>query len=264
MYIKVINPSKHGSATYSNTGSCINLVEYLGKENESLPLEKREMFFNQNEDELSSNAVIKMIDNNIKGIAKGRTKFNSLVIAPDIHEQKHIGNDPKKLKQYTCEVMRVYAENFHLKSGRKLDSENLVWAAKIEYERSGNQEGNMHVHVIVSARDKEQMITLSPNTNDKKRFNRVNFYLESEKEFDKLFQYNRIESRLKTDQMIKYGNLHEREKYFSALDERKSQLQKADLSKSLTGGIGSANSSNGRYQEEIKKKKIKKRNSLKR
>lgn len=261
MYIKVINPSKHGTATYSNTSSCSNLVEYLGKENESLAIDKREMFFNHIDDQISSNAVIKMIDNNVKGIAKGRTRFNSLVIAPDKEEQEHIKNDPVALKKYTCEVMKAYAENFHLKSGKKLGVDDLVWAAKLEYERNGNNEGNMHVHVIISARDMEQKITLSPNTNDKNRFNRVSFYLESEKVFDKLFQYERLESKLKTDQMIKHGNLHERDKYFAALDEKRSQIQTNEISRPITQGILSVNSQRGQYQEEFKKKKVKKRNS---
>lgn len=120
MYIKVINPAIHGNATFSNTGSCKNLVDYLSKENEKLPLDEKELFFNNSDKQLSSNAVIKMIDTNIKGIAKGRTRFNSLVIAPDAEELKHIKHDPEALKKYTCEVMNEYAKNFKLKDGKTL------------------------------------------------------------------------------------------------------------------------------------------------
>ncbi len=267
MYIKIINPSIHGKTTYSNTGSCKSLADYLSKENEKLPLDKKEMFFNNLESELSSNAVINMIDNNIKGIAKNRTKFHSLVIAPDEHELKHINNSPQKLKQYTCEVMQQYAASFNLKDGKKLGIDNLVWAGKLEYERNGeyNNGNNMHIHVIVSTRDKkEQKIALSPNTNDKSRFKRVDFYLESERAFDKMFNYHRVESKLKTDQVWKYASLEEKEAYFDELDNRRAQSishsvsHKIDqLASNLT--LSASSSASSAYHEEDKFKKKKKK-----
>ena len=75
----------------------------------------------------------------------------------------------------------------------------------------------MHVHIIVSARDKKQEVSLSPNVNNKQRFNRVKFCLKSEQAFDKLFQYHRNESKLQTDQIWKHGTLAEKERYFSML-----------------------------------------------
>src|SRR5690554_8187021 len=62
MYIKIINPSLHGKTTFSNSGSCKNLIDYLSKENEKLPLDEKELFFNHQEAELSSNAVLKLIE----------------------------------------------------------------------------------------------------------------------------------------------------------------------------------------------------------
>ncbi|WP_146192203.1 DUF5712 family protein [Marinilabilia rubra] len=270
MYIKVINPKLHGNTTFSNTGSCRNLANYLGKENEKLPLDEKELFFNNKEAELSSNAVIKMIDNNVKGIAKGRTRFHSLVIAPDAEELKHIKHDSKALKDYTSEVMRQYAKSFNLKNGLELGLDDLVWAAKLEKERNGeNKNGdNMHVHVIVSARDKEQNTSLSPNVNNKQRFNRVQFYLKSERAFDKMFDYQRIESRLQTDQMRKYGSLDERERYFAELELKQQKHQSAqqnslntNILQNLVQGADSGSSKG--YREEIdysKYRKIKKRN----
>lgn len=227
MYIKIINPSLHGKTTFSNSGSCKNLIDYLSKENEKLPLDEKELFFNHQEAELSSNAVLKLIDNNTKGIAKGRTKFHSLVIAPDPQELKHIKHSLDALKQYTCEVMKVYAQSFKLKDGKVLDLDNLVWAAKLERERNGEQKdgSNMHIHVIVSARDKDQKISLSPNVNDKQRFNRVQFCMKSEQTFDKLFHYQRTESKLQTDQIRKYGTLAEKEQYFSSLETSPAESQ---------------------------------------
>jgi hypothetical protein len=270
MYIKVINPKLHGNTTFSNTGSCRNLADYLGKENEKLSLDEKELFFNNKESELSSNAVIKMIDNNVKGIAKGRTRFHSLVIAPDAEELKHIRHDPKALKDYTSEVMRHYAKSFKLKNGQELGLDDLVWAAKLEKERNGESKNgeNIHVHVIVSARDKEQKTSLSPNVNNKQRFNRVQFYLRSERAFDKMFDYHRIESRLQTDQMRKYGSLDERERYFAELElkqQKHQPTQQNSLNTNMLQNLlqgADAGSSQG-YREEVdsrKYRKTKKRN----
>ncbi len=265
MYIKIINPTIHGKSTYSNTGSCQPLVDYLSKENEKLSLDKRETFFNHIDEELSSNAVINMIDNNIKGIAKNRTKFHSLVIAPDENELKHINYSPEKLKQYTTEVMKQYAGSFNLKDEKRLGSDDLVWAGKLEYERNGefNKGNNMHIHIVVSSRDKQQKIAISSNTNDKSRFNRVNFYLEGEKEFDQIFNYQRVESKLKTDQVWKYATLDEKEVYFTELDDRRSQhihnevsTQIGQLTSNLS--LNATPTGSSAYMEEEKHKKKKK------
>lgn len=271
MYIKVINPKLHGNTTFSNTGSCKNLTDYLSKENEKLPLEEKELFFNHKEQELSSNAVIQMIDNNVKGISKERTKFHSLVIAPDSEELQHLKHDPKALKSYTSEVMREYAKSFNLKDGRKLNLDDLVWAAKLEKERNGERKNgdNMHVHVIVSARDREQNVSLSPNVNNKQRFNRVQFYLKSEQAFDKMFNYKRLESLLKTDQIRKYASLEEKEKYFTSLASKQKEQQPGQhnsLSKNFAHtlvGTAISDSSQAYKEEESKQrknKKIRKRN----
>lgn len=266
MYIKVINPAIHGNATFSNTGSCKNLVDYLSKENEKLPLDEKELFFNNSDKQLSSNAVIKMIDTNIKGIAKGRTRFNSLVIAPDAEELKHIKHDPEALKKYTSEVMSEYAKNFKLKDGRTLDINDLVWAAKLEKERNGEKKDgdNMHIHVIVSARDKAQKISLSPNVNNKQRFNRVQFCLKSEKAFDKMFKYDRVESVLQTDQIRKYGSLDQREKYFSTITQKHTEHQpsqpKTINTNTIQGIVGNLNvAASSNVYEEPKYNRYKKR-----
>src|SRR6056297_2435591 len=125
MYIKVINPKIHGKTAFGNTGSCAKLVDYLSKENENIQLSIRELFFNSDRDYISSNEVIHCIDNNRKGIANGRSRFHSLVIAPDADELKHIDYDPMKLKEYTKSVMKVYADNFNLEKGKK--SPRKIW-----------------------------------------------------------------------------------------------------------------------------------------
>jgi hypothetical protein len=85
--------------------------------------------------------------------------------------------------------MDLYAKNFKLKSGKELGEGDLVWAAVIHQERKnrGTDEGvqgenkpglQTHVHVIVSARDADQKITLNPNTTAA-RFNRVQFQAQA-------------------------------------------------------------------------------------
>jgi len=219
MYIKVINPQVHGKTVFDNTGSCSRIVDYLNKENKGRPLGKKELFFNHEKDHIGRNEVIHEIDNNRKGIAAGRSRFHSLVIAPDQHELTHICKDPDKLKEYTKRVMEIYATHFKLGSGKFLHPEDIVWYAKLEHERNGNYKNghNMHVHIIVSARDRNQKISLSPNTNNKKRFNRVDFALKSEKKFDIMFNYPRKESLLTTHQITKYASLNQKEKYFTEL-----------------------------------------------
>lgn len=88
------------------------------------------------------------------------------------------------MKDYTRAVMEQYAQTFNLPNGKQLSSDDLVWFAKLEHMRNGELSANsMHIHIIVSARDRSQSITLNPNINNRNRFNRVQFYLKSERVF---------------------------------------------------------------------------------
>ena len=210
MYTKVIQPKIHGKTTFDNTGSCLQLVNYLNKENENADLEDLELFFNHTQDEYTSDQVVSSIDNNKKGLAKNRAKFHSLVIAPDDKERELIGNNKEAFKEYIREVMELYAENFCDKNGSLgLQSKDLVWYGKVENERDGVAD-NLHAHIMVSGRDRQMKKSLSPNVNDKKRFNRVDWFLNAESKFDELFDYERSESLLKTHQIEKYGTLEDK------------------------------------------------------
>lgn len=111
------------------------------------------------------------------------------------------------MKEYTRAVMEEYAKNFNLDNGKQLSSDDLVWFAKLEHMRKGElTAGSMHVHIIVSARDKSQSITLNPNINNRNRFNRVRFSMNSEIAFDKMFGLKRKESLLLNHQVFKYGS----------------------------------------------------------
>lgn len=211
MYTKVINPAKHGKAAFSNTGSCAALVNYLNKENRESLLVDNELFFDQYRNNVTSKEVLEAIDSNHKGLKRNTPKFHSLVIAPTVQELYHIRQSTENMKEYTRAIMEEYAKNFNLANGKQLSSDDLVWFAKLERMRKGElTAGSMHVHIIVSARDKSQSITLNPNINNRNRFNRVRFSINSERTFDKMFGFKRKESLLLNHQIFKYGSFSEK------------------------------------------------------
>lgn len=222
MYTKIINPKVHGNTAYSNTGSCAALVNYLNKENTTLQLIDNELFFDQYRNNVTSSEVLQAIDNNHKGLRQNTPKFHSLVIAPTTQELYHIRQDTEYMKNYTRAVMEQYSKSFNLPNGKQLSSDDLIWFAKLEHMRNGEVSANsMHIHIIVSARDKSQSTTLNPNINNRNRFNRVEFYLKSEKAFDNMFGFKRKESLLYNHQVKKHGSFSE--KLFLYQDNQKSK-----------------------------------------
>ena len=188
MYAKVINPKTNGKKVYSNKGSSQRCANYLVQEAKE---EKKEALFFGTEAAgvMTADGVVAMLDNNVKGLAKETDKFHSLVLSPSSEELAIMGNDTKGLQEYTRNVMDLYAKNFTIKGGRELGEPDLVWAALIHQDRKnrGTDEGaqgekkeglQTHIHVMVSARDAEQKITLNPlGTAD--RFNRVQFQAQA-------------------------------------------------------------------------------------
>lgn len=184
MYAKVINPKTNGKKVYDNKGSSLRTTNYLAKEAKDAG-EVATFFGAPGSAEKTAEEVVALLDSNVKGLRKDDAKFYSLVLSPSPQELAYIGNDPKALTQYTQNVMDDYAKNFTLKNGKELGESNLVWAAIIHQDRKnrGTDEGvqgerkeglQTHIHVIVSARDADQKITLNPlSTPD--RFNRVQF-----------------------------------------------------------------------------------------
>lgn len=203
MYVKLINPATHGKAAYNNTGSSSQTLNYLKQEAGREGLEAT--FFGTGKDALTAAEVMQSIDTNVKGLRATDAKFYSLVISPSTDELIHMGNSEKKLKAYTHGVMEQYASNFKLKDGLTLNSENLVWAAIIHHDRSyrgtdpeveagsakvGEKRPGLqtHVHIIVSARDTEQKITLNPGGR-RDRFNLIEWQKDAGKQFEKQFGY---------------------------------------------------------------------------
>lgn len=195
MYIKIINPATNGKNAYSNKGSARQATNYL--EGEAKKQGETAVFFNAERADMSGDEAVELIDTNRKGLRKDDAKFYSLVISPSAQELEHIGNDAQKLQHYTARVMQEYAANFVTKSGQPLGEKDLVWVATQHDERkhrghdgapSGQpKEGpQTHIHIMVSARDKEQKSTLNP-LGQATRFNRVNFMAKGNAAFEEEF-----------------------------------------------------------------------------
>jgi hypothetical protein len=203
MYVKLINPKTHGKAAYTNTGSSAQTLQYL--QHEAVGEGREATFFSAVADELSAAHVQQSIDTNVKGLRSGEAKFYSLVLSPSEQELAHIGSDPEKLRAYTRQVMQQYAQNFTLPGGHQLGSQDMVWGAVLHQDRThrgtdpevvagtakaGQKRAGQqaHVHVIVSARDAEQKITLNPGGR-RQRFDLMRWQAAAGRQFERQFGY---------------------------------------------------------------------------
>jgi hypothetical protein len=239
VYIKVINPKTDGKKKYNNSGSCIALVKYLSKEDEEKGLDK-ELYFANNRDMVTSQEVIKTIDNNCPLIAKGEARFYSIVIAPHPQEIEHLKSNKAELKKYTQEVMSLYAGCFNGRDGKNknLKGDDLIWYGKIEYNRyyQGSdpevkqgkvKQGarlpgdNTHIHVIVSRQDKNKTKKLSPLVNSKKLFYREQFKLKSCEHFDKEYNYQGAGKELEKRIIMRDGTIEQRMAHLEKEDQKR-------------------------------------------
>lgn len=199
MHIKVLHPKTNGKNAYSNKGSARQAANYL--EHEAKKEGEKAVFFSGEHVQLTGDDAVAMLDSNRKGLRADDAKFYSLVISPSEQELAHIGNDPMKLQAYTRDVMHAYSENFNLKDGRKLAEKDLVWVATQHNDReargtdsvpSGSKKQGLqtHIHVIVSARDSDQKITLNP-LGTVQRFNQVRFSATGNVIFSQKFDYEK-------------------------------------------------------------------------
>lgn len=132
MYI-TISPQKLGKQ-YSQ--SAADFVGYLEKENKELPQENHEYFFNQFGDGIPSENVIKEIDANTAKLKKREPKFYSITVNPSKYELKQLKHTTKNLKEYTQELMKVYAASFNREiNGRPISITDIKYFAKIEHQR---------------------------------------------------------------------------------------------------------------------------------
>lgn len=158
MFVKVNKPLALTGG--NNKGNCTNLMNYLDKENEGKETEEKENFFNHDKDKISKIEAEILINGNNKRLGKDDVKFYMFSINPSWREQKHLEgivsktfkeefnkDNPvhleefeKHIKSYSKEVMNVYADAFTRRDSNgkelKLTSDDLVYAAKLEKERT--------------------------------------------------------------------------------------------------------------------------------
>lgn len=130
MYISIIK--QHLDTTFSQSSA--DFVAYLEKENEGKQAELQEHFFDQNNDRVLPEQVVKDIDGNTAKLKKVEPKFYSLTINPSQRELKAINNDPELLRTYVREVMKDYAASFY--RDQKVLVDAIKYYAKIEHERT--------------------------------------------------------------------------------------------------------------------------------
>ncbi len=188
---------------YNNAGSCRRLANYLEHEDMER-MEKSiytEGFFNLTEDNLYKAQIIENIDSNIGQLLKTDAKFYAIHVSPSEKELKTIGQteweQAEAMKRYIREVfIPEYAKNFN----KGLSQEDIKFYGKIHFDRDrSNNEMNMHCHLIVSRKDQSNKKKLSPLTNHRNTkkgaikggFDRKALFENVEKEFDKLFGYDR-------------------------------------------------------------------------
>lgn len=221
----------------SNSGSCAGLVEYL--EHENIEKKYREIdtgeaqnyqkFFNQKSDDISKTEVIEELDKNKGQLKKTDDKYYSVIVSPTKDEISKMGiTDEEKITNFKDylrnEVMQNYAENFN----KGLGKDDIKYYGMIHTERGKDSRGieEMHAHIVVSRKDMENKMKLSPMTNHKNTsngavkggFNRANFKSKNEDSFDKKFSYSRPYSEtFEYANALKNGNLDEK---MAAIEKR--------------------------------------------
>jgi len=129
MYISITR--QHMGTTFSRSAK--DYVNYLEKENEDKAPKLQEHFFDQYNDRVSPEMVVKEIDDNTAKLKKRDPKFYAMTISPSQKELQHIGNNPDKLRSYIREVMKDYSKAFYRDTPVSVDA--IKYFAKIEFER---------------------------------------------------------------------------------------------------------------------------------
>lgn len=221
MYINIT-----ASETGNNKGSSGALVNYLEKENDlkngKNQVSDYENWFNGVRNDIRRQEVRVKIDNNIAKLGRDDSKFFLINISPSQKELEHLFKQygeigvKGKLKEFAVNVMDEYAKNFKRPSIHT--NTDLLWFGKVENyryykytdkevkngikQKGDRKEGRqMHVQIIVSRKDANNKIKLSPMNNSKGKneahskklgqFNRVAFKQSGETIFDRLFDFDR-------------------------------------------------------------------------
>lgn len=223
-----------GGGTYANTGSCIAVTNYL--EHEELERVQRgqeqEHFFTHDKERVSAREATYKIDNNKAKLGRKDSKFFVVTVSPSEKEIKSMGRTPQErsanFKKYINEgVMERYADNF----GKDLKGKDLMYYGKIHHTRGTKTGEQMHAHIIVSRKDLNNKIKLSPQTNHRGTkkgavrggFDRTEFYSKSEKTFDMGFNHSRdFKESFEFQNTMKNGSMES----VKQLLERKQEFEK--------------------------------------
>lgn len=231
------------NGVYNNAGSSRRLCNYL--EHEDLErMEKgiyTEGFFNLVEENIYKSQVIKGIDNNKAQLLKTDAKFYAIHISPSAKELQVMGTAEQEqaeaMRKYVREVfIPEYAKNFN----KGLSAKDIKFYGKIHFDRnrSGNAEGNMHCHIIVSRKDQANKVKLSPLTNHRNTkkgaikggFDRTALFQNVEKGFDRLFNYNRqLDESFEYYNIMKNGTITEQIRMQERVNELTHSLQRDDM-----------------------------------
>lgn len=239
---------------------------------------RKQDFFNHNSSDIGLIEVIDSIDSNRKKLSKTDAKYYAPTISFSQAELNHLislstdkkdisdvwqlnlaelGKYNELLKKYVKKVMDNYAENFNRQSKGLHTGQDLVYYAKIEHFRkfkgtdpevvegmfkNGDYKPglNSHAHVIVSRKDKTQLLKLDPTTKERSTqrsiggnayqvgFDRTKWTEKNEKAFDLLFNYKRLErEKFRNQNILKNGSPKEKDEL---IREIKKQEMKAERS----------------------------------
>lgn len=127
-----ISPQKTGG-NYAQSAK--DFVAYLEKENQEQG--RGEHFFNQYDDKIAAEEVIKGIDDNTAKLKKSEPKFYSITINPSKRELSRLKNNSKDLKRYTRKLMEDYVKAFNREiNDRSVTIDDIKYYAKIEHHRT--------------------------------------------------------------------------------------------------------------------------------
>lgn len=132
MYFKITTQKTGGM--YNR--SCASMVKYLEKEERSPDQMQHEYFFNQYQDSISPEEVVREIDANTATLKRIEPRFYTIIVCPSQSELKHLHDRSTDLRHYTREIMKDYVTSFNRElQGRPVQLSDIKYYAKIEHQR---------------------------------------------------------------------------------------------------------------------------------
>ena len=206
----------------NNASGCRLSVNYLEKENKEKSILEKEPFFNDTTNFATGKEVELKIDEHKKGLKNTDSKYYEVAINLSKEELK--GKSDKDLREY---IKKEFPKSYTgAINGKEIDEKQLTWYAKLErgrkYDgrdkevlsgkaRSGQEkEGDQrHFHILIARKTKDEKHKISPLSNHrdtqkgvvKGGFERVKFFENVEKSFDKHFKHERSQ-----EQSFQYRN----------------------------------------------------------